>query len=341
MQLTDLAFPAAWRDGAKAAARALLDHDSYLVCAHSRLDGDALSSMAALALFLDQKGKRYALHAPFGVPDNLDFLPLPAPVHTTLDSLSFRPRVVAALDCGNPGRLGEELQAEIGDYEVINIDHHVGDGMGTLATLVVPGASSTTQILASVLREGEAEFTPGLSSCLLLGLVTDTGGFRHANATPEVFALTAFLEGCGASVHKLRERLEKVWTESRMRLWGHMSSNVELFHHGAVALCTLDMDTMERFSTRQGDTEGFVEHMRELRSVRVAVFVREQSEDVCKFSLRSTEEVDVNAVAASLGGGGHINAAGGTLRMSLDRARDLLLKNVERALEETDAAAKG
>ena len=66
MMLTDLAFPTAWQDGAARAAQALLDHDNYLVAAHVRLDGDALSSILAMAHFLEQKHKRFALFAPFG-----------------------------------------------------------------------------------------------------------------------------------------------------------------------------------------------------------------------------------------------------------------------------------
>ena len=170
MMLTDLAFPTAWQDGAARAAQALLDHDNYLVAAHVRLDGDALSSILAMAHFLEQKHKRFALFAPFGVPGNYDFVPLPYPVYRTLSALPFEPRSLIALDCGVPARLGEELSEAMADLSCINIDHHHGQGMGTIASFVEPEAASTTQLLASVLRKAGAEFTPEIASALALGL---------------------------------------------------------------------------------------------------------------------------------------------------------------------------
>lgn len=324
MQLTDLAFPEAWREKTARVAEALHAHDDYLVCAHVRLDGDALSSIAAMGTFLAQRGKRFCLYAPFGVPEYLDFVELPARLHTTLEDLPFRPKVVVALDCGVPGRLGDELEAVFGEHACINVDHHEGPGMGTLATAVLAESASTTMVLASVFHHAGADFDGALSRLLMLGLVTDTGGFRHANTSPGVLALAAFLEAHGASIHHLRESLEKTWSLQRMQLWGRMSAELQLLCDGRVALCPLSLDTLQACGAASEDTEGYVEHMRELKSVEVACFVREQSPGTCKFSLRSVEHVDVHAVAASFGGGGHRNAAGGTLAMPLDKALDTL-----------------
>ena len=336
MLLTDLAYPLAWRSKAAAMAQALLDHESYLVCAHVRLDGDALSSMTAMAHFLAQHNKRFLLYAPMGVPENYEFLPIPVPVYRTLAALPFRPRTLLALDCGEPGRLGEELRGEVSEYSCINIDHHHGPGMGTIANLVLPEASSTTQILATIFHMAQATLSRELAEALALGLITDTGGFRHANASPEVFALAALLEQAGVSIHRLREHLEKNWTAAKMRLWGMMSAAMEFMDGERVAMTTLSMEALEKSGARPEDTEGFVEHLRELRTVEIAVFLREQSPNVCKFSLRSIEELDVHAIAASLGGGGHRNASGGTLAMPLENARRLLVKTVLAARGQAD-----
>lgn len=338
MQLTDLAFPEAWREKTARVAEALDAHDDYLVCAHARLDGDALSSMAAMGTFLAKRGKRFCLYAPFGVPDHLDFLRLPGKMHTSLEALPFRPKVIVALDCGTPGRLGDELEAVFGEYACINVDHHVGGGMGTLATAVLPESASTTQALANVFFAANAEFDETLSRLLMLGLVTDTGGFRHANTSPRVLALAAFLEAHGASIHRLRESLEKTWSLQRMQLWGRMSAEMQLLFDGRVALCPLSLDTLQSCGATSEDTEGYVEHMRELKSVQVACFVREQSPGTCKFSLRSVEDVDVNVVAASFGGGGHKNAAGGTLAMPLDKALDTLERRLSQLFANEQAA---
>lgn len=329
MRLTDLAYPPAWRRGAEAAAKALMDADEVLICAHTRLDGDALSSMAAAGHFLAQRERRFLLYAPLGVPEALDFLPLPGPVYGTLKNLPFRPQTLLALDCGDPGRLGEELRDEAEDFVCLNIDHHPGPGMGTEVSLICPDASSTTQVLASVFHAAGVRLTKPMAEALCLGLITDTGGFRHSNATPAVFALTALLEEAGASVHALRERLEKVWSLARMRLWGRLMSEAQLLREGRVAFARLSQESLEACGALPEDTEGFVEQLRELRTAQVAVMLREQSPDLCRFSLRSTGDTDVRAAALRLGGGGHMNAAGGTLAMSLESAERAILRAID------------
>ncbi len=320
MQLTDLAFPASWLKQAAPLVQALLANDNYLICAHARLDGDALSSMAAMGHFLAQHGKKFQLYTPCGVPDDFAFFKLPAPAYCSLKALPCRPDVVLALDCGNPDRLGEELAAKMDRLACINIDHHVGPGMGTIASLVIPEAASTTQVLASVFRQAGCELAGDLAEALALGLVTDTGGFRHANATPAVFALAAYLEQQGVSVHSLREKLEKNWTLARMRLWGRLADRIQLLEENRLAFCAMPIEVLAECGAGDRDIEGFVEHMRDLRKVQASCFVREQNAGVCKFSLRSAEGVDVRKAAAALGGGGHTNAAGGVIRKPLAEA---------------------
>ncbi len=333
MLLTDLAFPAAWREQASHIADALLSHDMYLITAHARLDGDALSSMAAMGLFLQQHGRRFLYFAPHGIPDTFAFVKMPAPVYDTLDAMPLRPKTVLALDCGKPERLGEELAEDLAEFSCINIDHHVGEGMGTIASMVVPEASSTTQILASIFHAAGVKLEGPLGEALAIGLITDTGGFRHGNSTPEVFALAAYLEKNGVSVHKLREQLESNWTLTRMQLWGRLATQIQLLEKNRLALCPMTLEDLEETGATAVDTEGYVEHLRELRGVQVACFVREQSYGVCKFSLRSCQGINVQAVAESLGGGGHINAAGGTMRKPLEVCCHELQKAVARALD--------
>ncbi len=336
MLLTDLAFPTAWREDALRISQALLAHDSYLVCAHARLDGDALSSMAAMGLFLQQHGKRFLYFAPHGIPDTFAFVKMPAPVYSTLDAMPFRAQTVLALDCGKPDRLGEELAEDLAEFECINIDHHVGSGMGTIASMVVPEASSTTQVLASVFHAAGCELEGPLGEALAIGLITDTGGFRHGNSTPEVFALASYLEQKGVSVHRLREQLEKNWTLARMHLWGRLYTQIQLLEKNRLAICPMTLEDLDETGATAVDTEGFVEHLRELRGVQVACFVREQKYGVCKFSLRSCEGIDVQCIAESLGGGGHVNAAGGTMRKPLEVCCRELQKAIAKSLAHTN-----
>lgn len=340
MQLTDLAHPAEWRAGAAAVAAALKANDRFLVCAHARLDGDALASMAAAGFLLRALGKEFVLYAPFGVPAHLAFLELPGHVETTLGHLPFVPEALLALDCGEAQRLGDALAEELDRRPgagIINVDHHRGPGMGTIATLVLPEAAATAQILASIVAACGMEPDGRLARALLLGLVTDTGCFRHSNTDARVLALASWLSLRGASLFEIREHLDKVWTLERFRLWGRLSGRIELMEGGRLAFCQLSLEDLQATGTGQDDTEGFCESLRNITSVDVAALLRETAPGVCRVSLRSSESADVRAMAAGLGGGGHLRAAGGTLKMPLAEARRAVLAAIREGL----AARKG
>ncbi len=323
--LDALAFPLAWRREAALCADAIKARDHFIVAAHARPDGDALSSMAAAALLLKALGKQFAVFTPTGVPAYLGFLPLPSVPVERIHRLPFRAECLLALDCGTPSRLGEELGALAPSLPCINIDHHVGKGMGDVCSLVKPEACATAQVLASVVHAAGVALDRDMAQALALGLVTDTGGFRHDNATPEVFALASRLALAGADIYQIREALDKNETIARFRLWSRLLGRVELKEGGRVAMCSCSMQDMQETGTTTEDMEGLVDRMRDLKGVEVDCLLREQDPGATRVSLRSCAGADVNAAAASFGGGGHVKAAGGTLRVPLADAEDEVL----------------
>lgn len=328
MLLTDLAYPAAWRDGAAAVAAALRDHDRYIVCGHAHLDGDALASLSAAGFLLRALGKEFVLYSPYGVPSYLEFVERPALVYDSLARLPFRPQCVLALDLGSPSRVGEELEALLPSLECINVDHHPGPGMGTVVSLIRPEAAATAQILASVIRASGAAFTPAMAGALMTGLITDTGGFRHSNTDAAVLALAADLTLKGADVHAIREKLDKTWSVPRFRLWSRLSAKVRTEAGGAVAVCTCLTDDLGSTGTTQEDAEGFVERMLSMKRCRIACLLKEQEPGRTRFSLRAAADADVAAIAAVFGGGGHVKAAGGSIALPWDEAERELMAAV-------------
>ncbi|MBR5051028.1 MAG: DHH family phosphoesterase [Desulfovibrio sp.] len=311
-------------------ADALKGHDRFVVAAHARLDGDALSSLAAAGLLLKALGKQFALFTPTGVPAYLGFLPLPSIPVERIHRLPFKAGCLLALDCGTPSRLGEELGALAPDLPCINIDHHVGQGMGSVCSLVKPEACATAQVLASVIFAAGVPLDRDLAQALALGLVTDTGGFRHDNVTPEVFALASRLALAGADIYQIREALDKNETLGRFRLWSRLLGRVELKEDGRVAMCACTLQDLQETGTTAEDMEGLVDRMRDLKGVDAACLLREQDPGATRVSLRSSAGIDVNAAAASFGGGGHVKAAGGTLRVPLAEAADVVLAALRR-----------
>jgi phosphoesterase RecJ-like protein len=312
------------RDGAQRVTEALGKIDKVLITGHVHPDGDALGSMAAAACILRTMGKRWILFADAGMPRSLDFLPLPGPLHTDPATLPFIPESALLLDFSDPSRLAPALR-DLTHLPCIDVDHHVAPkgGMGTLANWLVPEAAATSQLIAYAAITLDIPLKGEMAQALLLGIIADTGGFLHGNTSPDVLRLTAHIVEMGCDLSSLRNRMRNTWTVNQMRLWSLLMKNVALLRNGRIAFCPVTNEDLASTGTGREDTDGFVEHMRQLRGVEVAALLRED-DDGCKFSMRSQGETDVQAVAAAFGGGGHRNAAGGVLHMPMEKAQATL-----------------
>ncbi|MGE9984660.1 DHH family phosphoesterase [Desulfovibrio sp. SGI.169] len=339
MPQTEL-IPARFYDGAFRMVAALRGLDRVLLAGHVHPDGDAVGSLAAAGHILRALGKEFILYSGTGLPQYLRFFPLPGTVRTSLEHLPFTPRCALLLDCGEPHRLGGELAERLPDFTTLNIDHHLGgDGMGSLANWVEPAAAATAQLMAYIALAAGLPLQGDLARAVALGVITDTGGFCHGNTSAAVFALCAHLVENGCNLTELRERLENNWTLGRMRLWGRLMERARLERGGEVAFCLVTLKDLRQCRALKEDLEGFVDQLRRLGGVRVAAVLREEEPGICRFSLRSYGDTDVRATAAALGGGGHLNAAGGALNQMPEQAASTLLAAINAQLDKEDAAS--
>ncbi|MBD5607492.1 MAG: bifunctional oligoribonuclease/PAP phosphatase NrnA [Desulfovibrio sp.] len=317
----------------RTAASAMAELDRVLLAAHVNLDGDALGSLGAAGWIYKALGKKFAIYCPNGVPAYLDFVNLPGAIYTSLDSLPFEPETALYLDCSAKNRLGRELEERSDALPSVNIDHHMTErGLGTLANLIVPHAAATCQLMAYVSLALNFKLEEPLSACLALGLMTDTGWFSHGNTSAEVLALCSLIVKNGFSLEKLREQLHNNWALGKMRLWGRLLSEVTLYGDRKIAFAAVSGEELRRYHCGKDDLEGLVEWFRRLRGVEVAAILREESENKCKFSLRSRGEVDVHSIAEALNGGGHLHASGGSIELPLEEAKVVLLETIEKNL---------
>lgn len=333
MQRTEL-IPQAFRQSAERMAKAMGALDHVIVAAHVNPDGDAAGAVAAACHVLRAMGKEYMVYAQPGLPGYLDFFPMPGVVHTTLQHPPFTPRCAVLLDCGEPDRLGRELAARLPELTTVNIDHHLGgEGMGNAGNWVEPQAAATAQLMAYVALAAGLPLTGDLATAVALGVITDTGGFCHGNTSADVLYLTAHMVEHGCNIAQLREHLENTWSRGRLTLWGQLQQRASLERGGSISFCPVYLEDLRKCGALKEDLEGFVEQLRRLRGVQVAAMLREDGPACCKFSLRSYGSVDVRAAAARLGGGGHRNAAGGTLRAPMEAASAQLLDAIAAELD--------
>src|SRR5205807_40472 len=185
-----------------AVADAIRGHERFLVTTHENPDGDALGSLLAMKLALDQLGKDsvMVLHSEAPLPGEYHFMPLAELRRRWPEDVSER--ILVALDCANESRIGDE--EVLGRVPLtLDIDHHHDNTRFGDINLIVSDASSTGEVLRDLFRELEVELTPDIAEALYIALVTDTGRFQYANTTPKALRLAAELVEAGADVHRV------------------------------------------------------------------------------------------------------------------------------------------
>ena len=288
--------------------------DNIVIVAHGSPDGDAIGATGAMGYLVRALGKRFILYNATGIPDYLSWVPLPGKLVSKPSAIPFKPGLVVVLDCGDAWRMGKDLLAVFPSYPSVNIDHHLGNPhFATLGNWVEPGMAATGQMVAAIADAAGVPLSGELAQCVYLSLVSDTGSFTHGNTSAAVFALAARLVAGGLDAAAMREKLDNQWTMPKTRLWGKLMQTLTLECEGRIALCPVTSEEITSFGAVREDLEGFVEQMRRIKGVRVAVLIRQDPGRRCKLSLRSSGKDDVRSVAAVFGGGGHLNAAGATI----------------------------
>ena len=304
---------------------------SFLVVSHENPDGDCIGATLALTLALQGMGKRAVAFNDDFVPHYLRWLAGADELVHTADPAAFD--VVCVLDCGAPDRIGKLTERVLAHPRVIDIDHHgANEGFG-LANYVAPTASSTSKLLHGVLKFLGAELTPGIATCLYLGIYTDTNMFKNANSTPEAYQACGELVAAGAESMTVAKRVYIETTAERLQLMARVLSTLQIDDDGRIAGMVCTQRDLHEFNAKPEDLETFVEHPRAIIGVRAAYLLRELEDGVTvKGSLRSNDDIDVAEVAATLGGGGHVRAAGFRAKGTIAEVRALLVEKLRRAV---------
>jgi bifunctional oligoribonuclease and PAP phosphatase NrnA len=320
------------RDPAVAVARTR-EARHIVVTSHLSPDGDALGSALGYAELARALGAEATVVCQDLPPASLKFLPGLDSVEL-LDALppdfATKYDLAAVLECPDVDRTGfDELKA----IEILNIDHHLANpGYGSV-NYVDEQSPAVGEMVLRMAQAAGITPTPTMATCLYTALVTDTGDFRYSNSTPRAFDAAAALVQAGARPHEIAEALWSHVPARVIRLTGAILQTLEVLAEGRIAVVTCDTAMLESTGARREDTENLINYPRSIGGVQAAVLFKSFREGEVRASLRSRGGVDVQAVAARFGGGGHKNASGCTLHGSLADARKVLLDALEGALE--------
>ena len=302
--------------------------DNFLVLSHSEPDGDAVGSLYAMGHILKALGKNFFLFNPSGIPDTFDWLVPPKEVKTDISDLTWDWAIF--LDCSNIERVeGFNLDKK---FKIINIDHHIDNTLFGDINWVDASMSSVGEMVAQIAEKLNISIKGDLAEALFLSIVSDTGSFSYGNTTPSVLRLAAKILDNGLDLNKFTANLTRQWTINKAHLHGLALADSRLELNGRVGIIRATQDMLKASKATVEDCTGLVNYMRQIKGVLVALSLREEEKGLVKFSLRSWGEVDVQEIAADLGGGGHPNASGGKIFADIDKAEKIILKTIEKNL---------
>lgn len=299
--------------------------ESFLLVTHMGPDGDAIGSALGLYHALRAIGKKATLLDVDPVPKIYKFLP----GHEAFVSQvpSGEPDMLVMLDCGEMERTGfDDLP---GKTRAI-IDHHLTERDFGDIRWVIPKASSTGEMVYHLACALGVEIDEDMALCLFTAIFTDTGGFRYSGATSSSFRAAAHMVDKGVAPWYVTEHVYESPSIERVTLMGKAMAKLKL--RGPVALIAVTDGMYRETGTSAEDTENFANMARGINGVEVGIFLRQLAPDSFKVSMRSKGRVNVAAIAESLGGGGHHNAAGAVLKGTLEEAEKRIFSIVEDAV---------
>jgi phosphoesterase RecJ-like protein len=253
----------------------------------------------------------------FPLPHEYRHMPFDDAIHEPPADIAER--LVVFLDCGNIDRMPVDFLRTDG-VRIVNIDHHHDNTRFGDVNLVVGHASCTAEILFDLAQGLGVELDKPLGEALYIALVTDTGKFMFENTTPAAHEMAAALIAAGVEPQVVHQRLYEGLPFSRIQLLARALAAVQRFDDGSVTLTHLTRDDFHLSEAKESDSEGIVDHMRQVEGTLVAALVRDLLDDESrrKVSLRATNgRIDVSKIAREFGGGGHRQAAGFTTDVQL------------------------
>lgn len=297
-----------------------------LIC-HMRPDGDTLGSALALCLAMQKKGIDATVYCSDLVPEKFYFLPQTKKVSTNLcgdfDAL-------IAIDCADITRLGELDGPFLSHKETIVIDHHISNTRYA-KTNYINDLSSNCELMYGLINLAQVEIDEQMANLLAMGIMTDTGNFKHKNVSHTAFSVMAELVKLGANTNLLYYHMFTKQTKERAKLYGKVMSKIRYELDERLAIISIFQADLQETNAKKEETEGFIDFIMGIEGVEVGACLLEVGNKKFKVSFRS-KSTNVNAVASEFGGGGHVLASGCQINAEyeevIDRITFAVKKNI-------------
>ncbi len=313
--------------------------NAVVITTHKSPDGDAIGSSLALYHYIRAKGKKVNVIVPDAFPDFLKWMKGTDDIvyydsQTELaEKLVNESDLIFSLDYNALSRIGDlgEVVGKTNAIKVV-IDHHQNPQEFADHYFVDTDCCSTAQLVYELMEQlGELEWlTQTIGECIYCGIMTDTGSFRYPSTTSKTHQIIAHLIDFGVEGSLIHQSVYDTYSADRLRLLGYaLTQKMRVFPEKETAYISLSKQELKEHNFKKGDTEGLVNYPLSINGIKKAILVTEKEQDI-RFSFRSKDSVYVNEIANQhFNGGGHVYAAGGSLKCSLEEAVNKLEEILE------------
>lgn len=301
---------------------------TIVILTHESPDGDAIGSSLAMKLILEKLQKQ----ADVIIPEYarvFEFLPSAEQIKKESEVKNYD--LAISLDCADLKRLTKNEYFKNANKTIV-IDHHGSNNMYGDLNYVNPVSPACCEILAGMLEYFQMDLTKEIGTCIMTGIITDTGGFRHTGVNPETFEFTAELIRKGVNIPDIYKRTLRTKTKANFLLTQKVMERMELLEDGKVTFTYITSQDEKEVSAEPGDHEGLVDIGRDIEGVEVSIFIRQKEEEAYKISLRSGDSVNVSDICLMFGGGGHPRAAGAFIQGNIEQVKEKILKEVRKVI---------
>ena len=313
----------------------IYEGDYFIVTSHISPDGDNIGSTLSMYYTLKNLGKKVYYVLDDEAPLNLKFLVEDVKIYKS-NELDMNQYSLIALDCGDEPRICVSDEIKNNASKLICIDHHASnDSYGDL-NYVDKDASSTCELVYNLLIRFQQIkdikiINKDIATCLYTGLATDTGNFSYSNVHASSFEMAKNLLVLGAQKNTIIQNIYQSNSSDYYKLLGEALKSLEIFE-SKVSSIVLTQDMMNRNNTSFNDVDGITTYTRDIKDVEVGILFKEKKQNEIKVSFRSKNYVDVSEIAKLFGGGGHVRAAGCTIKDSIDNAKKMVLEAVLKSI---------
>lgn len=308
----------------------LNSHDNFAVISHFRPDGDAIGSTLAMGLLLQSLGKKVQMWNTDSVPQRYAFLSGAELIRPVPATLPAEVQVLICVDTGDLKRIGTEAMELFTQAPfTINIDHHHTNTRYAQLNIVEGSAAACGCILHKIIRAAGVQLTRPMAEALYAAISTDTGSFQFSSTTPEVMRTAAELIEAGVDVGDINRRIYQEVPQGCFITQREVLNNMVVEENGTISHYSMPADRKAELGVGLEDTKDLVDIIRVMQGVKVAVIFEDLEDGKVRVSLRSKDpQVDVSAIAAIHGGGGHCMASGIRMLGPLEDAREKVLNSI-------------